>query len=118
QVVSFLKRKPASMQVAIFVLGTQLELLQGFTTEREKLLHAMSSRAGGIRTVSISEQVLRAQATLDAFVELGKFLSGQTGRKNLLWFSGSFEMLQLPEAGSGDHELLLVNQPDQHVPQG
>jgi VWFA-related protein len=32
----------------------------------------------------------RVQMTLDALVEIGRFLGGLPGRKNLIWYSGSF----------------------------
>ncbi len=40
---------------------------------------------------------LRARFTLDAFNQLGRYLSGLAGRKNLIWFSGSFPINILPD---------------------
>jgi len=40
---------------------------------------------------------LRARYTLDAFNLLGRYLSGLPGRKNLIWFSGSFPINILPD---------------------
>ena len=40
---------------------------------------------------------LRAKYTLDAMSELGRYLSGIPGRKNLIWFSGSFPITILPD---------------------
>ena len=40
---------------------------------------------------------LRARYTLDAFSQLGHFLSRLPGRKNLIWFSGSFPINILPD---------------------
>ena len=34
--------------------------------------------------------VRRVDTTLEAFEEIGRFLAGVSGRKNLIWFSGSF----------------------------
>ena len=39
---------------------------------------------------------LRARFTLDAFNQLGRYLSSLPGRKNLIWFSGSFPIDILP----------------------
>jgi VWFA-related protein len=47
---------------------------------------------------------LRVQATLDAFNALAHYLAGFPGRKNLLWFSGSFPVGVF--AGPGDPRLL------------
>ena len=40
---------------------------------------------------------LRAKYTLDAMSQLGRYLSGIPGRKNLIWFSGSFPITILPD---------------------
>jgi len=106
QIVRFLGQKPASMQVAIFALGDQLSLLQGFTTDSSKLLAAMHTRAAGMHMPSASEQLMHAQITLDAFLEVGRLLTTMSGRKNLLWFSGSFDMLVLPRAQDVDAGVL------------
>ena len=66
--------EPGAAQVA--------EALQQFETETESL-----------------PLQLRARATLDAFNQLGRYLSALPGRKNLVWFSGSFPITILP---SGD----------------
>lgn len=109
QIVRFLERKPASMEVAIFALGDKLSLVQGFTTDKDKLLAAMRSKAGGPRMTAASEDITKAQTTLDAFLELGRFLATLNGRKNLLWFSESFDMLVLPKASDMDHGTLITD---------
>jgi VWFA-related protein len=43
------------------------------------------------------ETELRAQYTLDAFDTLAHYLAAFPGRKNLLWFSGSFPLNVLPD---------------------
>lgn len=40
---------------------------------------------------------LRVQMTLDAFQELARYLSGVPGRKNVIWFSGSFPITIDPD---------------------
>jgi VWFA-related protein len=109
QIVRFLQQKPASMEVAIFALSDQLSLLQGFTTDTGRLLTAMHSRAAGLHLPSASENLQRSQFTLDAFQDLGRFLATQAGRKNLLWFSESFNMLVLPNARDAEHGTLVVD---------
>ncbi|MBB5337904.1 VWA domain-containing protein [Tunturiibacter gelidoferens] len=45
---------------------------------------------------------LRAKYTLDAINQLARFLSGIPGRKNLIWFSGSFPLDVLPDGSIND----------------
>jgi VWFA-related protein len=54
---------------------------------------------------------LRAQYTLDSMNQLARFLAGLPGRKNLIWFSGSFPLDLMPDgtlpdpfAAMGDSE--------------
>ncbi len=98
QIVRFLEKKPAGLQVAIFALGDQLSLVQGFTTDTNQLVAVMRSKAARPRMVAASEALVKAETTLDAFQNIGNFLSTMSGRKNLLWLSGSFDMLVLPRA--------------------
>jgi VWFA-related protein len=42
----------------------------------------------------------RVDRTLDSLVQIGRFLSGFPGRKNLIWFSGSFPAGIMPDANS------------------
>lgn len=42
------------------------------------------------------QMMLRAQYTLNAFNQLARYLSNLPGRKNLIWFSGSFPISILP----------------------
>ena len=48
-----------------------------------------------------SRNDLRARITLDALNEIGSYLSSLRGRKNLIWFSGSFPLHLFPDADSG-----------------
>jgi VWFA-related protein len=45
---------------------------------------------------------LRARYTLDAFNEIGRYLGHLPGRKNLIWFSGSFPVNILPDENVKD----------------
>jgi VWFA-related protein len=52
-------------------------------------------------------QQLRAKYTLDAINQLARYLSGIPGRKNLIWFSGSFPLDILPDS-TISHPLTVV----------
>jgi VWFA-related protein len=43
----------------------------------------------------------RVELTLEAFAQIGRFLSGVSGRKNLIWYSGSFPAGILPDSSKG-----------------
>ncbi len=109
QIVHFIEQKPASTEVAIFALGNDLTMLQGFTTDSGKLLAAMRSKAAGLRMPAATEDMARAQTTLDALFDIGRFLAAMTGRKNLLWFSESFNMLVLPNAQDAEQGSIVVD---------
>jgi VWFA-related protein len=109
QIVRFLENKPPSTEVAIFALGDSLTMLQGFTTDTGKLLATMRSKAAGLQMPANSERVQKAQITLDAFLAMGKFLASLDGRKELLWFSESFDMMVLPDARDVAEGTLIVD---------
>jgi VWFA-related protein len=125
EMISYLKKMPAGRRIAVFALGRQLRLLQGFTTDTSQLLAALESAqaaspasllpddafnnelagmAGnpGISAEDITnaasfdgnadtnEANTRVGMTLDAMQQLTRYLAGERGRKNLVWFSGSF----------------------------
>jgi len=126
EILRFLRNKDAGTQVAIFVLGNRLTMLQGFTTDTGRLVAAMNTPAGkpkltawgGDSDLSLdangdpsylsndpavtTKRFQAAQRTLDAFIDIGQFLAAAPGRKNLLWFSQSFQALQLPTMSDKD----------------
>lgn len=48
---------------------------------------------------AIDEQI-RVKQTLDAINQIAHYLSGISGRKNLIWFSGSFPLDLMPQPGA------------------
>jgi VWFA-related protein len=148
ELLAFLKTSPPG-RYAIFVLGKRLEMLQGFTTNRDAVLAAgngpsptastqpgyleasdqnhrdPSGKAGSdpesaraldpvhpdlsagqaAKVLSHEENIesefgldQRVRITEDAFTTIANFLMPLTGRKNLLWISGSFPLSVLPTA--------------------
>jgi VWFA-related protein len=125
EILRFLRNKDAGTQVAIFVLGDRLVMLQGFTTDTRSLIAAMNSPAAKPKLTSwggdsdltndpaeVARRVHAAQQTLDAFVDIGQFLAAAPGRKNLLWFSSSFQSMQLPTGDDSDIAGTLQQQTD------
>ena len=52
---------------------------------------------------------MRTQYTLDAFNDIAHYLSNFAGRKNLIWFSGSFPIDLLPDADLADPFSVMYN---------
>jgi VWFA-related protein len=57
---------------------------------------------------------LRAQYTLDAMNLLARYLSSIPGRKNLIWFSGSFPLNVLPDGDLADPFVTVMSAEDEY----
>jgi VWFA-related protein len=55
-----------------------------------------------------TDSQIRAQATLDAMNQIAHYLAGIPGRKNLIWFSGSFPISILPDTTGIAHPFSVV----------
>ncbi len=135
EVLKYLDHVKPGTQIAIFGLTTRLTVLQGFTSDPERLKAVIGKTkeqmspqlgdavgGGGVQdsvadqmedngadaeTVANMEQFeaeqqsadlrSRAKYTLDAMSQIGRYLANLPGRKNLIWFSGSFPLNILPD---------------------
>jgi VWFA-related protein len=126
QMLQFLKTLPEGTTMAIFGLSSHLYLLQGFTNDPALLRAAIDgTKANGLPSTSpllgapvdspglqhmtanmqqflaemnTSQTTMRMQYTLTALYNLARYLAGFAGRKNLIWFCGSFPLNVLPDA--------------------
>jgi VWFA-related protein len=57
---------------------------------------------------------LRAKYTLDAINQLARYLAGIPGRKNLIWFSGSFPLDVLPDGTIEDPFMTVASSEDEY----
>ncbi len=132
QILSFLHKLDPGTQVAVFSLGSQLRLLQGFTSDPTALLAAVSgneaerdamaqtrsdnadeaqhmanlaamqSAVPSLQKYSRAETPqaysfgTRAAMTFEALNALARYLESMPGRKNLIWFAGSFPVSIFP----------------------
>jgi len=140
QMIEYMGKIPAGTPLAIFTLGSQLRLVQGFTADPPALLAAIKSARAGASPSPVLESALsagdntaastaftsvgatpaaieavqefesntaafqmdiRVQTTLEGLTRLSRYLSGIPGRKNLIWFSGSFPVSFDPEKVQG-----------------
>jgi VWFA-related protein len=127
QLLEYINSAPAGTRIAILSLtSSQLFLLQGFTTDRELLRAALSSKNTTMRTSLFLEfdnavrgdtgviatgggpkYRYRLQLTMQALNQLCRYLVQLPGRKNLLWLSTSFPISMLP---MGTDNLFAHNQ--------
>jgi VWFA-related protein len=114
QMLGYIKRMPQGTRVAVLGLTYRLFIVQGITTDKDLLSAAIASQKNiyigppmedvgqdptGPTTADLTDPVcapdgnqmaMRAQYTLGAMRQIARYLSGMPGRKNLIWFSGSF----------------------------
>jgi VWFA-related protein len=97
QLIKFLRQMPADTRVAIFMMYDRLRLLQGFTSDQQKLIAAVDTRRTWPRPESNTGNPLRG------FLEMAQFLNGLPGHKNLIWLSDGFPTaFSLPGFVTGD----------------
>jgi VWFA-related protein len=88
QMLEYVKKVPEGTRIAIFGLSNRLYLLQGVTTDPALVKAAVQMF---MAKAPVMPQ-LRGWYTLAAIDELARYLSGLPGRKNLIWFAGSFNL--------------------------
>jgi VWFA-related protein len=101
QAIKYLKTMPAGTQVAILKLTSGVHVVQGFTSERDRLLAAVNSLLPEVVPGTYVdpppprpavEDFCRAmnaqsQTAVDALTAIAGFVSEIKGRKNLIWFT-------------------------------
>ena len=101
QLLNFISEKPKGTRVAIFVLSDGLHLVQGFTDD-EKQLYAVvdpSNPRPHIPRIFLEQKNFgkgNVGMMVSVVTEIGRFLDGLPGRKNLLWFAGDFPLTFSP----------------------
>jgi VWFA-related protein len=101
QLLNFISEKPKGTRVAIFVLSDGLHLVQGFTDD-EKQLYAVLDTANPrphIPRIFLEQKNFgkgNVGMMVSVVTEIGRFLDGLPGRKNLLWFAGDFPLTFSP----------------------
>jgi len=144
RMIELLRSLPPDTPVAVFLLGSSLRILQGFTSDGSLLQAALDRASTGSSLVKdpildneksssyienstvgsganqgLAAQLgevqnfekeeysmtvdLRAKETLGAMAQIGQYLSGIPGRKNLIWVSESFPLSIEPDASTGNN---------------
>jgi VWFA-related protein len=113
QLLEFIRNKPDGTRFAIFVLSDRLYQVQGFTEDRKVLVEAVDPKNPHSRIPKIflyADNYRPYISTPGVFAQIGNYLADLPGRKNLIWFSGSF-----PSAivASSDPNIEALNVDDQ-----
>lgn len=101
QLLEFIRNKPAGTRFAVYVLSDRLYQVQGFTEDRNALEQAVDPKSPHSRIPKIflyADNFRPYVSTPAIFAEIGRYLADMPGRKNLIWFSGSFPSAILPNA--------------------
>lgn len=142
--LQLLRTLPQDTPIAVFLLGSSLRILQGFTSDGRLLRAALDQAVSGTTTMKdprddansasnffldntggtgvgfgIAPALgeiqdyekeeyamnfdLRAKETLGALTQIGQYLSGIPGRKNLIWVSESFPISIAPDPDTGNN---------------
>jgi len=142
--LQLLRTLPPDTPVAVFLLGSSLRILQGFTSDGRLLRAALDRAVAGatveqdplldtqntssniqntaadiVGNLGLQSQLgevqnfekeeyamtvdLRAKETLGAMAQIGQYLSGIQGRKNLIWVSESFPFSIAPDPDTGNN---------------
>jgi len=144
RMIQLLRTLPPDTPIAVFLLGSSLKILQGFTSDGALLRAALDqsvigatiekdprndhyntsnfvldttadmdtklgvpTAVGEIQDYEKEEFAmtndLRAKETLGALAQIGQYLSGIPGRKNLIWVSESFPISIAPDQDTGNN---------------
>ncbi len=119
RMIDFVNKMQPETQIAVFRLTTHLSILQGFTSDRELLKAALTSKKNFAELSPIEDpgqevaeppapeppeavtekegnhSAMQGQYTMAAMRQIARYVSGMPGRKNLVWFTASFP-LQFP----------------------
>jgi len=142
--LQLLRTLPQDTPIAVFLLGSSLKILQGFTSDGRLLRAALDQAVSGTSTMKYPRDDtnstsnffledtggtgvgfgiapalgeiqdyekeeyamtfdLRAKETLGALAQIGQYLSGMPGRKNLIWVSESFPISIAPDPDTGNN---------------
>ncbi len=95
QLADFLASRPEGTRFALFLLAKDFRLLQGFTTDTNKLLATFDQhrKDGDIPQVFLygaNYGSADVDMPFDVMRFIGHYLEGLPGRKNLIWLSSEF----------------------------
>ncbi len=96
-VLKFINSKPAGTRFCIFVTTDKLRMVQGFTDNKDQLTAILDGKhpSPHVPRIFLYGQNYghgNPYTVLDMLTNVGVYLDGFPGRKNLLWISGTFPL--------------------------
>jgi VWFA-related protein len=103
QLLKFVASKPQGTRFAIYVVSDELYLAQGFTDDKDLLYAALDvkhPKSHVPRVFLNGRNFGRADpyTLVDVLTNIGRYLDGIPGRKNLIWLAGTFPVDVFPRA--------------------
>lgn len=107
QLLKFIANKPLGTRFAAFVLADGLHLVQGFTSDRDRLSAALDPshpKSHVPRLFLEGRNYGKGDPALSVsvFDDIAMFLDGLPGRKNVIWISGGFPLDLFPHDETND----------------
>ena len=93
---------PASDQAVDSTVGDMATMTQGIDSPTAAGISALTSMKQFEADLTAFQTDMRVRMTLDAMQQLARYLSAIPGRKNLIWFSGSFPISLDPDETQQD----------------
>lgn len=128
EIVQSFTTDPALLKTAVDRSLRSITIAKDPRDDSESASSTMLERGGGEETPQtqaledfeklayVEQTSVRVDETSDALVGLAKYLRGYAGRKNLIWFSGSFPLWIEPSAESGGNPALSDSPTGSKIP--
>jgi VWFA-related protein len=97
EVVKFVKGRPAGTRFAVFVVSDGLHLVQGFTSDQEKIFAAVDPshpkhHEPKVFLYARNYGKYNRGMSVSVFQDIARYLYGLPGRKNIMWVADSFPL--------------------------
>jgi VWFA-related protein len=101
KLLKFIDDKPKGTRFAVFVLSDGLHLVQGFTSDKDQLHDVLNPSTPRTHVPRLFLAGVNFGAgdpllTITTLTNIARYLYGLPGRKNLIWYSGSFPVQLFP----------------------
>lgn len=97
ELLKFVKDKPEGTRFAVFLVSDGLHLVQGFTSDREKIVAAVDPshpkhHVPRVFLYSANYGGHNRGLSVSVFQDIARYLDGLPGRKNIMWMADSFPL--------------------------